>query len=178
MSEDVVAVIERLMARAGEVDYGEGVSMLAHMLQVATLARADGADDALVAASLLHDIGTFVSVSDGEYGEYRHDRSGGAWLAPRFGAAVSEPVRLHVEAKRYLCAVEPGYHDRLSPASAHTLSHQGGPMSATERAAFESEPWSRDALRLRHWDDAGKVPGLEVPPLSAYRCLLRTLAYQ
>ena len=137
-------------------------------------ARRDGADDALVAASLLHDIGTFVSTSDGDYGEYAHDRSGGEWLAQHFPPAVSEPVRLHVAAKRYLCATRPGYEDRLSPASVHTLAHQGGPMNESERAAFEAEPYFQDALRLREWDDEGKVPVLEVPAVSSFRALLRS----
>ena len=93
----------------------------------------------------------------------------GAWLADRFSAAVSEPVRLHVVAKRYLCAVDPAYHAVLSLASRNSLERQGGPMSAQEATRFALEPFMDAALRLRRWDDRGKVAGIEVPPLSDYR---------
>ena len=167
--------IETLLARASKVSYGESVTMLEHSIQTALLARRAGADDALVAAALLHDIGTFVSAPDGAYGEYAHDRSGGAWLAQRFPPAVSEPVRLHVAAKRYLCATRPGYLELLSPASTHTLAHQGGPMDEGAARAFEREAFYNDALRLRTWDDEGKVPGMDVPSAASFRGLLRSL---
>ena len=102
----VVEEIEALFARHGGEFYGEGVTMLQHALQTAALAQAEGADDALVVAALLHDVGHFLQPTDDSYGYHKHDRSGGEWLARRFGPAVSEPVRLHVAAKRYLCATE------------------------------------------------------------------------
>jgi len=165
--------IETLLARAAQVSYGEQVSMLEHSVQCAMFAQRDGASDALVAAALLHDIGSFVSSPDGAYGEYAHDRSGGAWLAQRFPPAVSEPVRLHVAAKRYLCCVQPDYAHRLSPASLHTLAHQGGPMREHEARAFEREAYFADAVRLRRWDDEGKVAGMPVPSSSSFHALLR-----
>lgn len=165
--------IDALLARAGEVDYGEQVTMLEHSIQCALFAQRDGAPDALVAAALLHDIGSFVSSPDGAFGEYAHDRTGGAWLAQRFAPAVSEPVRLHVAAKRYLCGIEPEYRRELSPASLHTLGHQGGPMQAHEARAFEREPFFDDAVRLRRWDDAGKLAGMTVPPAHSFHALLR-----
>jgi gamma-butyrobetaine dioxygenase len=174
-SESTLDEVEELLARAAQVTYGERVTMLEHSIQTALLARSAGARDALVAAALLHDIGTFVSAADGSYGEYAHDRSGGEWLARRFPPAVSEPVRLHVAAKRYLCATRPGYSDRLSPASVHTLAHQGGPMNEEEARAFEREAFFDDALRLREWDDQGKTPGMRVPTAASFRGLLHSL---
>lgn len=165
--------IDMLLARAAQVSYGEQVSMLEHSIQCALFAQRDGADDALVAAALLHDIGSFVSTPDGAYGEYAHDRSGGAWLARRFPLAVSEPVRLHVAAKRYLCHVQPEYFDLLSPASVHTLAIQGGRMNDQQARRFERKPFFADAVRLRRWDDAGKVAGMAVPAASSFHALLR-----
>jgi gamma-butyrobetaine dioxygenase len=106
----------------------------------------------------------------------RHSHQGADWLAPWFGPAVTEPVRLHVAAKRYLCATEPDYFARLSPASVHTLSVQGGPMRPAEAARFAAEPFAEDAVRLRRWDDAAKDADAEVPDFTHYRDLLTELA--
>ncbi len=89
---------------------------------------------------------------------------------------VAEPVRLHVPAKRYLCAVDPLYFAQLSPASVHTLKLQGGPMSAAEVVRFEQKPHYREAVRVRHWDDQGKVAGLATPGLHDYAALIDALA--
>jgi [1-hydroxy-2-(trimethylamino)ethyl]phosphonate dioxygenase len=105
-----------------------------------------------------------------------HEEVGARWLAGRFGPEVSEPVRLHVPAKRYLCATDAGYSHQLSSASVHTLKLQGGPMSIEETRAFEREPYYREAVRVRHWDDQGKVAGLKVPPLEAYLGMLNAAA--
>jgi len=168
----VVEEIEALFARHGSESYGEGVTMLQHALQTAALAQAEGADDSLVIAALLHDVGHFLQPTDDSYGYHKHDRSGGDWLAQRFGPAVSEPARLHVAAKRYLCATEAQYFGRLSIASLHSLGKQGGPMSAPESAAFAALPHAEAAVRLRRWDDGGKVDGLHVPDLRSYRELI------
>jgi len=165
----VVQEIEALFARHGGESYGEGVTMLQHALQTAALAQAEGADDSLVIAALLHDIGHFLQPTDDSYGYHKHDRSGGEWLAQRFGPAVSEPVRLHVAAKRYLCATESDYFGKLSVASVHSLGKQGGPMSTTEAAAFAASPRAEAAVRLRRWDDGGKLDGVVVPDLPHYR---------
>jgi len=165
----VVDEIEALFARHGGESYGEGVTMLQHSLQTAALAQAEGADDALVVAALLHDVGHFLQPTDDSYGYHKHDRSGGEWLAQRFGPAVSEPVRLHVAAKRYLCVTEADYLGKLSAASVHSLGKQGGPMSAEEATAFAALPHAKAAARLRRWDDGGKVDGLHVPDLMSYR---------
>jgi [1-hydroxy-2-(trimethylamino)ethyl]phosphonate dioxygenase len=165
----VIQEIENLFARYGSESYGEGVTQLEHALQTAALAEADGADDSLVVAALLHDIGHFLQPTDDSFGYHKHDRSGGDWLAQRFGPAVSEPVRLHVAAKRYLCTTEADYFAELSPASVHSLGKQGGPMSADEAAAFAATPQSQAAIRLRRWDDGGKLDGLRVPDMLQYR---------
>ena len=161
-----------LFAVTGGNTYSEQVSMQQHALQAAALARASGAQDALVLASLLHDVGHFLAQPDSEFGVTDHGTTGGAWLAERFVAAVSEPVRLHVAAKRYRCFVDPAYEEELSPASIGTLRLQGGAMSAAEAREFEAEPFAQDALALRSFDDGGKVAGLDIPVLEAWRPLL------
>ena len=165
----VLGEIEALFARHGGESYGEGVTMLQHSLQTAALAQAEGADDSLVVAALLHDVGHFLQPTDDSYGYHKHDRSGGEWLAKRFGPAVSEPVRLHVAAKRYLCAVNPAYYGKLGPDSRQSLVLQGGAMRAEEVAAFDALKHRAAALALRLIDDEAKVPGLETPGLDAYR---------
>ena len=161
-----------LFAAHGGNTYAEQVSMEQHALQAAALARASGASDALVLASLLHDVGHFLAQPDSEFGVTDHGTTGGAWLAERFVPAVSEPVRLHVAAKRFRCFVDPAYEEQLSPASVGTLRLQGGAMSAAEAREFEAEPFAQDALALRSFDDGGKVAGLDIPALDEWRPLL------
>ena len=173
--------IAALFEGEGGADYlGEPVTQAQHMLQAAARAAAEGAAPALVAAALLHDVGHFAGAVHGRElmagRDNRHSHQGADWLARWFGADVTEPVRLHVEAKRYLCAVEPGYFARLSPASVYTLSVQGGPMTAAEAAAFEAGPHHADAVRLRRWDEAAKEPDADVPGFEHYRGLLAALA--
>ncbi len=173
--------IQSLFAARGADEYfGEPISILEHALQTAHFARADGAADALVAACLLHDIGHLLDAAPADIADWqadaRHERSGSAWLARRFGPEVADPVRLHVAAKRFLCATAPRYLAKLSDASVHTLALQGGPMSPAEAAAFEREAYFRDAVRLRLWDDRGKLPGLATASLPSYRGLIAALA--
>ncbi len=179
-SADPVAIIAELFAGQGAREYlGEPVTQAAHLLQAAALAEAAGAGGELVAAALLHDVGHFTGPVTGhelmEGVDNQHGATGADWLAQWFGPGVTEPVRLHVAAKRYLCAVEPGYFGGLSPASVHTLRIQGGPMSPAETAVFEASPWCTAALRLRRWDDAAKDPDAQVPAFGYYRPLLRQL---
>jgi gamma-butyrobetaine dioxygenase len=108
----------------------------------------------------------------------RHEERGAAWLAQWFGEEVTEPVRLHVAAKRYLCAVEPGYAASLSLASVYTLRVQGGPMQRAELGKFEANRYAAAAIRVRRWDDAAKDPQASVPGLSHYTTVLRALARQ
>ena len=168
-----VAAVEELFVSARGEDYlGEAVSMAAHQLQAAARARAAGAPDTLVAAALLHDVGHLLDgATDPGHGE-----GGARWLAQWFGQEITEPVRLHVAAKRYLVATEPGYGARLSPASVETLHRQGGPMDEVAAVAFARDPQARAAVALRRWDDEAKDPAATVPPLDAYRELLEGLA--
>jgi phosphonate degradation associated HDIG domain protein len=160
----VVGEIERLFADRGAAEYfGEPVTQLGHALQTAALAEAAGAPADLIAAALLHDVGHLLPGPAG-----RHEDLGYEFLRRHFGPAVCEPVRLHVPAKRYLCAAEPRYVDGLSPASVASLAAQGGPMTADEVTAFESTPHFAAAVALRRWDDAAKVPGRATPPLGHF----------
>ena len=177
-----------LFASAGAADYlGEPVTVAQHLLQAGALAQGDGAPDALVAAALLHDAGHLRGadpLADSQEPSGRelmagtdnnHGERGAAWLARWFPPAVTEPVRLHVAAKRYLCAAEPGYLALLSPASVYTLSLQGGPMTAAEAAAFAAGRYAADAVAVRRWDDAAKDPEADVPGFARYRPLLAGL---
>jgi gamma-butyrobetaine dioxygenase len=177
---DVVETLAGLFATSGSSDYfGEPVTQAAHMLQAAALAEAAGAGTALVAAALLHDVGHFVGEISGadlmRGTDNRHGDAGADWLSRWFPPAVTEPVRLHVAAKRYLCAIEPGYYDRLSDASRYTLSVQGGPMSGGEVAGFARAPYAADAIALRRFDEAAKQPSAVVPGFGRYEELLRSL---
>ena len=167
-------------ARGAAAYFGEAVSMTEHGLQAAHFAELGGARDSVVAAALLHDIGHLIATVPDDIAEWkvdaRHEATGARWLAEWFGAEVAEPVRLHVRAKRYLCATDPSYFSQLSPASVLTLKLQGGPMSADEVASFEAEPGYRDALVVRRCDDRGKVAGLATRRLQDYSELLRALA--
>lgn len=172
--------IASLFAEEGSEDYlGESVSQAEHMLQAGALARHAGAPDALVAASLLHDIGHFRGVFTGadlmKGWDNRHGETGADWLSTWFGPAVTEPVRWHVAAKRYLCAVEPSYLERLSAASLYTLYVQGGPMSEEEAHVFATRPFAADAVALRRFDDQAKDPAAPAPCLAGFRPLLERL---
>ena len=164
-----VAAVEALFGSAGQDYLGEAVTIAAHQLQAAARARAAGAPDALVAAALLHDGG---HLRDGAT-DQGHGDDGARWLGQWFGDDVTEPVRLHVAAKRYLVATEPGY--LLSPASVATLHRQGGPMDDATAIAFRRHPHARAAVALRRWDDQAKDPAAAVAPLGAYHALLEGL---
>jgi len=177
---DPVGQIADLFASEGAAEYlGEAVTQAEHMLQAAQLAEREGADDALIAAALLHDVGHFAGTVSGQQlmrgTDNKHSHSGADWLAQWFGPEVTEPVRLHVAAKRYLCAVEPGYAKTLSAASVYTLSVQGGPMSGAELDEFAVSPYAQDACRLRRWDDAAKDPDAGAPSFDHFRPLLARL---
>ena len=177
VADEILALYE---ARGARAYFGELVSMTEHQLQAAWFAQVQGAPEPLIIAGLLHDVGHLLEVVPDDLADWtsdaRHEEIGGRWLAERFGPEISEPVRLHVPAKRYLCATDAAYFGHLSSASIHTLKLQGGPMSIEEVRAFEREPYYREAVRVRHWDDQGKVAGLRVPPLEAYLGLLSSAA--
>jgi len=177
---DPVQVLADLFAFEGDQEYfGEPVTQAAHMLQAAARARLAGAPPSLTAAALLHDIGHFLGPASGDGlmagTDNQHGEIGAQWLAEWFPPAVTEPVRLHVAAKRYLCAVEPRYLSELSEASRFTLTVQGGPMSRSEALRFEAQPYAQDAVRLRRWDEAAKDPSATPEPFDFYRPLLGRL---
>ena len=175
-SAEIVNHFARLFdSRGGEAYLGEAVSIAEHMLQAAAEASAAGGAEPLVAAALLHDIAYLTSKRVPDDNLYRHHAAIGAkYLSKYFSEDVCRPVSLHVAAKRYLCAVEPGYFDRLSPASLRTLNLQGGAMSPDEADKFATEDPA--AVSLRRWDEAGKTHGLTVPDFKHYRSLLESLA--
>jgi len=166
-----IDAIAGLFAGPGARDYlGEAVTIGEHMRQAGALAEAAGAAAPLVAAALLHDVGHLRNETDA-----RHGAGGAQWLAQWFGPAVTEPVRLHVAAKRYLCATEPGYFELLSPESVRTLALQGGPMTPEQAAAFAARPYAREAVAVRRWDDEAKDPAITPPAFEHFAPLLEGL---
>jgi len=160
--------IEALFAGYGAAYYGgEAISQTEHALQCALLAEQAGEPEALIVAALLHDVGHLM-LAESSTTDMRHQEAGADALAALFGADVTEPVRLHVPAKRYLCASDPVYHASLSSASQHSLALQGGPFDAAQAAAFGAGPYAQAATRLRRYDDLAKVVGLATPPLAHY----------
>lgn len=172
--DELLSRIDHLFAERGGAEYhGEAVTQLEHALQSAALAEADGAPPALVAAALLHDIGHLLHTRGEDCAAHgiddAHEELGVRFLAKAFGADVTEPVRLHVAAKRYLCATDAGYFARLSAASVASLALQGGALSPAEVEDFRRNPHYADAVRLRQWDDRAKVVGLVTPPFAHFR---------
>jgi phosphonate degradation associated HDIG domain protein len=168
-----LADIEALLARRGAEQYsGEPVTQLEHALQCATLAEAEGADDELVTAALLHDIGhltqdlgdspTLRGIDD------RHQHAALPHLKGLFSTRVLGAIGLHVDAKRYLCATRPGYHAALSDDSKRSLVLQGGAFDAAQAAAFIAHAGAADAVRVRVWDDLAKAPSMVTPPLTHF----------
>jgi len=170
-----------LFAELGDEPYGEDVSQRAHALQAAAHAEAAGAPDPLVAAALLHDVGHLLAgprptAWRDDVDDDRHEAIGARALGRLFGPAVSAPVALHVCAKRWRCAVDPAYLGALSATSRASLAAQGGPLDEAGRQRFEAHPAFREAVALRAFDDAAKVPGAPTKDLSAYEPVLRALA--
>jgi phosphonate degradation associated HDIG domain protein len=173
--------IERLFAERGDEQYtGEPVTQLEHALQSAALGEAEGASDALVTAALLHDLGHLLH-DLGETPTLRgvddvHQYRALPFLRGLFGDDVLDPIKLHVDAKRYLCAVRPEYHDALSDDSKRSLMLQGGIFSTDEAATFIAQPGAEGAVRLRLWDDQAKTADRATPPLSHFLARARRCA--
>lgn len=171
--DPIIEIMDTLRS-LGEQRYGkENVSQLAHALQSATLAEENGATSALIAASLLHDMGHLVDkrFETGQKSDVdrHHENIGAAYLSSWFPPEVTDPIRLHVPAKRYLCAVEATYFDGLSDASVRSLELQGGAFDPSEAEAFINQPHAKDAVRLRRWDDLAKVPEKVTPTLEHFQ---------
>ncbi|MGW6915081.1 2-trimethylaminoethylphosphonate dioxygenase [Kitasatospora sp. NPDC054939] len=178
--EAALDTLAGLFAGEGAGEYlGEAVTMAAHMLQAGALAEAAGAPPHLVAAALLHDVGHFRGALHGrdlmQGRDNHHSDTGADWLAQWFGPEVTGPVRLHVAAKRYLCAVEAAYRAGLSEASEYTLGVQGGPMTAEQAAAFAALPGAADAVAVRRWDERAKDADARTPDFAHFRPLLAAL---
>jgi phosphonate degradation associated HDIG domain protein len=178
--------IQRLLVERGAQQYGsEAVSQLEHALQCAHLAEVAGESDALVVACLLHDLGhllasesAFNTQADMDHNDDLHQYKLLPFLRGVLPDAVLEPIRLHVEAKRYLCQAEAGYFESLSPASVHSLALQGGTFTEVEARAFLHQSHAREAVRLRRYDDLAKVRECAVPPLAHFLPRLEQLMLQ
>ena len=170
---DIVGVFER---RGGRMYGAEAINQLEHALQCASLAEAAGSAPELVAAALLHDLGHLVHERGDDPAREGvddiHQFLALPFLRATFGDAVLEPIRLHVDAKRYLCAVEPGYWDTLSFASKRSLELQGGVYNAAEAERFIAQAQAPAAVSLRRWDDLAKVPHLATPDLAHFTVIL------
>jgi [1-hydroxy-2-(trimethylamino)ethyl]phosphonate dioxygenase len=160
-----------LFAESGLRAYGESVTQLSHALQCAERARRDRADDEVVLAALLHDVGHLVEGRE-EGPRHHHGSEGAAYVGLLVPSRVAWLIEHHVIAKRYLCTVDPRYIEGLSPASQRSFRAQGAGLHPDEQLALETRPWFADALRLRRWDDAAKVPGVRCAPLIDYAPLL------
>lgn len=177
----IVDEIDSLFAESGNSQYGgEAVSQLEHALQCALLAEQNQAPPALITASLLHDIGHLLHDLPDDAPDQgvddQHENSGYQFLRQRFGAEVSEPVRLHVAAKRYLCTVDDSYEDQLSEPSQVSLRLQGGKMSDQELDSFRANPHWESGVRLRYWDDLAKVANLPTPSINHFLAYVATAA--
>ncbi len=170
---NILNKIEHMLTHNGSELYGgEAVTQTQHALQCASLAEAKHASAELISASLLHDIGhllepDFAASHQGKV-DLVHEELGEAFLEEWYSEAVTQPVKLHVAAKRYLCATNETYFSKLSPASVHSLELQGGPMSDDEVVAFEANEFYKDAVRLRVWDDLAKDVNAETPSVQHF----------
>ena len=183
----VMDKIWEALAKRGAEEYGgEKVTQLQHGLQCATLAEQEGAPDTLIAAALLHDIGHMIDIPAGETAESVavkgvdtvHENVAASFLKPWFGDAVTEPIRHHVDAKRYLCFAEPGYFDGLSEASKRSLELQGGIFTEGQARVWIAQPFAEEGVALRRWDDRAKDPAAETPPLSHFQQIVERVAVQ
>jgi predicted HD phosphohydrolase len=173
----------QIFCQQGSAEYfGESITFRQHSLQAAHFVALAGASDALIAAALLHDIGHLIGNAPAHLEDWHtdaeHEAVGARFLQTLFPLTVTEPVRLHVAAKRYLCATQATYLRQLSAASIRTLNLQRGPLSAADVARFEAEPFHTDALLLRRCDDQAKIQGLVTPDFPHYKPLLQCLALQ
>ena len=169
-----------LFARKGGRAYdGEPVTQLEHALQTATRAQDAGAAPSLVVAALLHDLGHLLN-DQGETPTLRgvddvHQYVALPFLRPLFGDDVLTPIKLHVDAKRYLCATRSDYYDALSVDSKRSLALQGGVFTPEQADAFIAQPHAQDAVSVRLWDDLAKIAGAPTPPLAQFVPVLESV---
>jgi len=170
----------KLFREHGDSEYGgEAVTQLEHALQCAWLAEKENAPAHLIAAALLHDVGHLLHDLPDDAPDKgiddAHEDSGYFYLTQMFPDSVTMPIKLHVASKRYLCATQPGYTQKLSEPSLVSLNLQGGPMSREEVQQFENNPHYEDAVRVRFWDDTGKEAGLQTPSIEHFEKYLKEL---
>ena len=179
-SGNIVAFLQDIFERRGGEEYlGEPVTMAQHMLQGATIAQRNGQPEIIIVSALLHDVGHFTS----EFGMFSmedtkdrfHEDAGAEILQDFFPTLVTDCVRYHVAAKRYLCATQPSYFDRLSQASVHSLNLQGGPMNDDEVKKFEKNPNLKDIIVVRFLDEAGKHADMETPPFAHFAPMVQRI---
>ncbi|QDT76760.1 HD domain protein [Gimesia maris] len=180
---EIIAEIRlRFQEKGANMYAGEAISQTEHALQAAFAAEQAGESAELIVAALLHDIGHLLHKHDEDCAtqgiDDLHERIGAQWLNRYFPKDVTEPIRLHVAAKRYRCATDAEYASRLSPASVLSLQLQGGPFDSAEQMEFERNPWSQEALRLRNWDEAAKVPDFETPELEYFLTYVQRVLQQ
>jgi [1-hydroxy-2-(trimethylamino)ethyl]phosphonate dioxygenase len=173
-SDWAIERILELFEKRGEERYGgEDVSQTQHALQSGWAAEKEGADAELISAALLHDLGHLLHNLPDDCADMgvddKHEDLAYRWLTRYFGPRVTEPIRLHVEAKRYLCAVQPTYQSTLSEASLTSLRLQGGPFTPAEVEEFQANPHHTEAIRLRGWDDEAKIKDLVTPDLFHFK---------
>jgi phosphonate degradation associated HDIG domain protein len=182
MTESLPNVISKIFSvfdKKGDESYAdEPVTQLEHALQTANLATENNAPETVICAALLHDLGHILAgdqlpASVGENLHDQHEEKGYQFLKSHFGKAVAEPVRLHVAAKRYLCSTDSTYEVALSPTSLKSYYDQGGRMSDHEVDDFEKNPYFKDAVQLRRWDDLAKEANKKVPLLQEYLPVLK-----
>ena len=176
--ETIIPFLSEIFERRGAEEYlGEHVTIAEHMLQGAQLAEEAGSSDELIAAALLHDIGHFTHdfpIDAAEQGiDSRHEVAGAGVIERFFPEMIVDCVRMHVDAKRYLCATDPDYLAKLSPASVVSLEMQGGAMNEPEAAAFGRNPNIDDIVQVRIWDDLGKEPAKKTPGFGHYMPMLQ-----
>lgn len=177
MQNSLTSILDILSTKGGGQYGQEAVSQLEHALQCAALAEATNRSDEMIAACLLHDFGHLVHNLGEDVAvrglDDRHEHRAIPFLQGLFKPAVTEPIRLHVEAKRYLCAVDPTYWASLSPASQRSLELQGGVFSVEAAEDFIQQPYATDAVQLRIWDDRAKFYNLETPTLEHFTSVLQ-----
>jgi predicted HD phosphohydrolase len=172
----ITAICELLESRGSEPLERSPVTLLQHALQTAWLAETTGASASLVAACLLHDLGHLFAESGDARPAHGHDTSAAARLTGLFGAAVVDPIRLHISAKRYLCYADAGYRQTLPASAGRSLARQGGAFTGEEARRFLQEPHAREAVSLRRWDDQAHRPAAATPSLAHFAATLRICA--
>jgi len=172
-----IQALFNVLQTQGQARYGsEAVTQEQHALQCATLAENAQASPRLITACLFHDLGHLVHAL-GESAiargiNNRHEECALPYLTKLFSEAVTEPIRLHVNAKRYLCTIDEDYWYGLSPVSKRSLELQGGIFSEAESRIFIAQPYAKDAVQLRIWDDLAKDPNLSTPELEHFLPIL------